>query len=66
MTEALELSDGDRVLEMDTGSGYQAAFFPSWLLWAELSLMERIPALTHKARGLLRELGYHNVAGKQA
>ena len=60
MTEALELSGEERVLEIGTGSGYQTA------LLAELSFnvfsVEKIRALATKARGLLDRLQYHNVA----
>lgn len=60
MTEALELSGEERVLEIGTGSGYQTA------LLAELSFnvfsVEKIRALAAKARGLLDRLQYHNVA----
>ena len=60
MTEALELTGEERVLEIGTGSGYQTA------LLAELSFnvfsVEKIRALAAKARGLLDRLHYHNVA----
>ena len=60
MTEALELSGEERVLEIGTGSGYQTA------LLAELSFnvfsVEKIRGLATKARGLLDRLQYHNVA----
>jgi len=60
MTEALELTGKEKVLEVGTGSGYQAAIL------AELSRLvittERLPALAEKARGVLDSLGYPNVA----
>jgi protein-L-isoaspartate(D-aspartate) O-methyltransferase len=60
MTEALELSGEEKVLEIGTGSGYQAA------LLAELSFnvfsVEKIRALAVKARALLDRLEYHNIA----
>ena len=60
MTEALELSGSERVLEVGTGSGYQTA------LLAELSFnvfsVEKIRALATKARGILDRLQYHNIA----
>lgn len=63
MTEALELRDGDVVLEIGTGSGYQAAIL------AELTRMvysiERFPRLVERARRVLAELGYDNVEIKQ-
>ena len=66
MTEALELSDDDRVLEIGTGSGYQTAILSVLTPKGRVVTMERVPALAHKARGLLQELGYHNVIVKQA
>jgi protein-L-isoaspartate(D-aspartate) O-methyltransferase len=60
MTEALELLGEEKVLEIGTGSGYQTA------LLAELSFnvfsVEKIRALATKARGLLDQLQYHNIA----
>jgi protein-L-isoaspartate(D-aspartate) O-methyltransferase len=60
MTEALELSGEEKVLEIGTGSGYQAA------LLAELSFnvfsVEKIRALAIKARAVLDRLQYHNIA----
>jgi len=59
MTEALELAGDDKVLEVGTGSGYQAAIL------AELSRLvittERLPALAEAARKVLDSLGYKNV-----
>jgi len=59
MTEALELTGGEKVLEVGTGSGYQAAIL------AELARLvittERLPALAETARNVLSELGYTNV-----
>ena len=59
MTQLLDLKGQERVLEIGTGSGYQAAIL------AELSKMvysvERIPSLAEKAKGLLNELGYKNI-----
>ncbi len=56
MTEALGLRGGERVLEVGTGSGYQAAVL------AELGCMvysvERIASLSRRAAGVLAELGY--------
>jgi protein-L-isoaspartate(D-aspartate) O-methyltransferase len=60
MTQALELSGRERVLEIGTGSGYQAA------LLAELCLnvfsVEKIRALAARARAVLDKLHYYNVA----
>ncbi|MFC1942089.1 protein-L-isoaspartate(D-aspartate) O-methyltransferase [Chloroflexota bacterium] len=59
MTEALKLTGNEKVLEVGTGSGYQAAIL------AELSLkvvtVERLPALAETARHTLDSLGYTNV-----
>ncbi len=59
MTEAMALSGDEKVLEIGTGSGYQAA------LLAELSqhvvTLERIPELASDAASRLRDLGYCNV-----
>lgn len=59
MTEALELTGREKVLEIGTGSGYQTAIL------AELALkvitIERISALLDKARELLKNLGYTNI-----
>jgi protein-L-isoaspartate(D-aspartate) O-methyltransferase len=60
MTEALDLSGEEKVLEIGTGSGYQAA------LLAELSFnvfsVEKIRTLAVKARAVLDRLQYHNIA----
>jgi len=59
MTEALELKGNEKVLEIGTGSGYQAAIL------AELServfSIERIGSLADKARKVLESLNYYNV-----
>jgi len=59
MTEALELSPGDRVLEIGTGSGYQAAILAE--LVAEVFTIERHQQLADGARECLARLGYANV-----
>ncbi|NJD21000.1 MAG: protein-L-isoaspartate(D-aspartate) O-methyltransferase, partial [Gemmatimonadetes bacterium] len=59
MTEALELEEGARVLEVGTGSGYQAAVLAE--LAGEVWSVERIPELARAAAALLGELGYANV-----
>jgi protein-L-isoaspartate(D-aspartate) O-methyltransferase len=60
MTEALALGPGDRVLEVGTGSGYQAAVLSS--LAAEVVSVERLPQLRERAQRLLAALAYSNVA----
>lgn len=55
-TELLEVFPGDKVLEIGTGSGYQAAILCA--LGAEVYSIERHKKLYEKARATLRELGY--------
>jgi protein-L-isoaspartate(D-aspartate) O-methyltransferase len=62
MTEALELSGEERVLEVGTGSGYQTAILAE--LAEKVYTIERIRPLMEKARRLLAELGYANVIMK--
>lgn len=59
MTTALLIGPGDRVLEIGTGSGYQAAILS--LLAREVITVERIPRLANGARDRLARLGYANV-----
>lgn len=62
MTEAADIAPGDRVLEIGTGSGYQAAVLGE--LAKEVYSIEIVPPLADTARNLLRELGYKNVQVK--
>ena len=55
----LALTGTERVLDVGTGSGYQAAVLAE--LAAEVVTIERIPELAESARGLLERLGYGNV-----
>lgn len=64
MCEAAELREDDRVLEVGTGSGYQAAVL-SRLVSSVLSV-ERVAALLERAKGVLREVGYDNVRAELA
>lgn len=59
MTEALELTGKERVLEIGSGSGYQTAILAE--LSSEVFSIERIRSLAIRARKLLFELGYFNV-----
>jgi protein-L-isoaspartate(D-aspartate) O-methyltransferase len=59
MTAALCLQGGERVLEIGTGSGYQAAVLAE--LAGQVYSIERIPALADRAQATLRRLGYDNV-----
>lgn len=62
MTEALELKGDERVLEIGTGSGYQAAILAE--LAAKVYSIERLRSLYIKARRILDELGYLNIVLK--
>jgi protein-L-isoaspartate(D-aspartate) O-methyltransferase len=59
MTQQLRLTPDSRVLEIGTGSGYQAAVLAE--LAAQVWTMERHPELAHHAEELLVRLGYENV-----
>ncbi|HJQ82868.1 MAG TPA: protein-L-isoaspartate(D-aspartate) O-methyltransferase [Candidatus Binatia bacterium] len=56
MTEALAPRPGERVLEIGTGSGYQAAILAE--MGARVVSVERIPVLAERARAVLAALGY--------
>ena len=60
MTEALAVQSTHRVLEIGTGSGYQAAVLAR--LAREVYTVEIVPALATRASTILRELGYANVS----
>ncbi len=62
MTEALDPQPTDRVLEIGTGTGYQAAVLS--LLVDEVDSIEIIPALGKAAEKRLKRLGYKNVKTK--
>jgi len=59
MTEALALKGKEKVLEIGTGSGYQAAVLAE--LAQRVFSVERVPELALKARRTLDKLGYGNV-----
>ena len=59
MSQALLLSGEERVLEVGTGSGYQAAVLAE--LAREVWTVEIVPELAARSRELLTELGYDNV-----
>ncbi len=59
MVEELELNPDDRVLEVGTGTGYQAAILGE--LAADVWTVERHAELADKAREILNRLGYENV-----
>ena len=57
--EALKLRGDERVLDVGTGSGYQAAVLAE--LAPEVHTIERLPALAERARARLAAAGYENV-----
>ena len=59
MTEVLQLKGDAKVLEIGTGSGYQAAILAE--LTKQVFSIERISSMASKARKILDELGYANV-----
>ncbi len=62
MTELLGLQGTERVLEIGTGSGYQAALLAE--LCEKVYTVERVKALADRARATLDRLGYKSVAIK--
>ena len=62
MTEALELTGEEKVLEIGTGSGYQTAILAD--LSRKVYTVERIRDLMVKARNILADLGYNNIMFK--
>ena len=65
MTQALlEAGDQQRVLEVGTGSGYQAAILSQVV--AEVFSVERIEELSRAARRKFREVGIRNIRAKHA
>lgn len=59
MTDAADISKNKKVLEIGTGSGYQAAILGE--LAREVYTIEIIPELAEQAASVLNELGYKNV-----
>ncbi|HEY5491921.1 MAG TPA: protein-L-isoaspartate(D-aspartate) O-methyltransferase [Gemmatimonadaceae bacterium] len=59
MTQALHVEPGDRVLEIGTGSGYQAAVLGE--LAKEVYTIEIVPRLAERAGETLKNLGYRNI-----
>jgi protein-L-isoaspartate(D-aspartate) O-methyltransferase len=59
MTEALQLTGDEKVLEIGSGSGYQAAILAE--LTKQVFSIERISTMASRARKILDELGYANV-----
>jgi len=59
MTELLELEGNEKVLEIGTGSGYQAAVLSRLCQW--VYTVERLVRLSNRAKRTLELCGYHNV-----
>ena len=59
MSQALQLKPGDRVLEIGTGSGYQAAILGE--LVKEVYTIEILEPLGKRSKALLKDLGYRNI-----
>jgi protein-L-isoaspartate(D-aspartate) O-methyltransferase len=62
MTQLLDLKGEEKVLEIGTGSGYQAAILAE--LAKTVYSIERITSLSEKAQKVLSELGYTNISIK--
>lgn len=62
MTEAVKIEHGDRVLEIGTGSGYQAAVLGE--IAASVYTIEIKKILAEKSAALLKKLGYKNITVK--
>jgi protein-L-isoaspartate(D-aspartate) O-methyltransferase len=63
MTHALDVRPGQRVLEIGTGSGYQAAILGS--LGARVYTIEIVPELARQASAVLQGQGFRNVSVRQ-
>ncbi len=59
MAQLLDIKKSDRILEIGTGSGYQAAILAE--LANQVFSVERLKNLTEKARAVLEEMGYKNI-----
>ena len=66
MTAALRLSSRDKVLEVGTGSGYQAAVLAQLAHEGMVVTVERLPELAARAEATLLELDYRNVVVEMA
>lgn len=64
MTELADLQPGERVLEIGTGSGYQAAVLAEITVPDQVYTIEILPHLAARARGVLDELGYTAVQAR--
>lgn len=62
MTEVLQLKENMKVLEIGTGSGYQAAILAE--IVQDVFTVELIARLSNQSQNILRELGYNNIRFK--
>ncbi len=62
MTQSVRLKPGERVLEIGTGSGYQASILAE--LTPEVYSIEIREGLVERSKRVLKDLGYHNVRVK--
>jgi len=60
MTQSLGVNPEDKILEIGTGSGYQAAILAE--LAKEVYTIERVESLAKRSEALLKDLGYHNIS----
>ena len=60
MAETLKLAEGEKVLEVGTGSGYLTAILAEQ--GAQVCSVEMSARLAQRARGVLQKLGYHNIS----
>jgi protein-L-isoaspartate(D-aspartate) O-methyltransferase len=63
MTELLEVRQGERVLEIGTGSGYQSAILAE--LAKEVYTIEIVPELARSAASRLKDLRYQNITVRE-
>jgi len=59
MTQALEIKGNEKILELGTGSGYEAAILAE--LAKQVITVERVPELAASAKQILQKLGYFNI-----
>src|SRR5512134_3177584 len=64
MTQALDLTGDEKILEIGTGSGYQTAILAE--LGDRVFTIERIASIAEAAKERLTALGYHNIVFRRA
>lgn len=62
MTQSLELQPDEKILEIGTGSGYQAAVLAE--IGSEIYTVEKFETLLERAEAILEDLGYDNIITK--